>query len=55
LERVALGTPYTRVVERVGEIVRHPEMARGCRLVVDATGAGTPVVDLMRSGECRAG
>ena len=38
LERVALGTPYTRVVERIGQIVRHPAMARGHRLVVDATG-----------------
>ena len=55
LEQVALWTPYTRVVERVGEIVRHPVMARGCRLVVDATGVGAPVVDLLRSARlpCR--
>lgn len=48
LERMPLGTPYSQVVARVREIVRRPEMA-GCKLVVDATGVGRPVVELLRS------
>jgi hypothetical protein len=49
LERMELGTPYPRVVARVCEVVRHPKMGQQCRLVVDATGVGAPVVDLLRS------
>ena len=43
---------HVRYLERV---IRHPAMARGCRLVVDATGVGAPVVDLLRSARlpCR--
>jgi len=48
LERVALGTPYPRVVERVREILRHRELAGRCSLVVDGTGLGGPVVDMLR-------
>ena len=47
-ERIALGTPYTAVVERVRRIVRSQELDGNCILAVDATGVGTPVVDLMR-------
>src|ERR1700733_7565461 len=49
LERMDLGTPYPRVVERVCEVMRHPKIVNQCRLVVDATGVGAPVVDLLRS------
>ena len=49
LERMPLGTPYTKVVERVCGIMRHPKMAARSRLVVDATGVGAPVVELLRS------
>jgi hypothetical protein len=51
LERVALGTPYPRVVERVREILRHKELAGRCSLVVDETGLGGPVVDLLRRAQ----
>ena len=51
LERVPLGTPYPRVVERVAQIAGHPELAGNCCLVVDATGVGLPVVDLLRAAE----
>jgi hypothetical protein len=47
LERVALGTPYTRIVKRVEELTRHPDIA-GCHLTVDATGVGVPVVEALR-------
>ena len=49
LERFQLGTPYTKVVERVCAIMQHPTMIGQSRLVVDATGVGAPVVDLLRS------
>jgi hypothetical protein len=48
LERVARGTPYTEVVERVVQVTRWPELAGRCRLAVDGTGVGRPVVDLLR-------
>jgi len=48
LERVPLGTSYVRVVEMVRSMmVREPLRGR-TELVVDATGAGAPVVDLFR-------
>jgi|SRR5579884_1910800 len=48
LERIELGTPYTDVVRRTAEL-----MARlgRCRLVVDATGVGMPVVDMLRGAK----
>jgi hypothetical protein len=49
LERLALGTPYVNVVSRVSEIMQHPELARESRLVVDATGVGAPVVEMLRA------
>ena len=49
LERMALGMPYTKVVARVCEITRHPKLAGESRLVVDATGVGAPVVELLRA------
>jgi hypothetical protein len=48
LQRVPLGTPYPEVVERVVAITRSRELAGRCRLAVDATGVGGPVVDLLR-------
>ena len=49
LERLALGTPYVNVVSRVSEIMQHPELARESRLVVDATGVGAPMVEMLRA------
>ncbi len=49
LERMELGTPYPRVVKRVCDVMLHPKIAGKSRLVVDATGVGAPVVDLLRS------
>jgi hypothetical protein len=49
LERVPLGTPYTRVVERVRGLVSDSQLAGQVALAVDATGVGAPVVDLLRS------
>lgn len=48
LARLPLGTSYPDVVERVCELVRVPALLRNSVLVVDATGVGAPVVDLLR-------
>jgi hypothetical protein len=60
LERLPLGTSYVRVVSRVSEIMQHPALAQppsgqGSRLVVDATGVGAPVVEMLRAARpaCR--
>jgi hypothetical protein len=49
LERVPLATPYSQVVKRVAEMTRHPSLGnvRG-KLIVDATGVGAPVVEMLR-------
>jgi hypothetical protein len=51
LERVSLGTPYPGIVERLREIERSPELRGRSTLVVDATGVGQPVVDLLRDSD----
>lgn len=48
LERVALGTSYPRIVEHLRAITQEPALAGRCTLVVDATGLGEPVVDMLR-------
>lgn len=54
LERIRLGTPYPDVVERTAAITRSAELRGRCQLIVDGTGVGRPVVDLLRRGrvEC---
>ena len=47
LERVALGTAYTAVAERVRDVTRQ---VRPCGVAVDATGLGRPVVEMLRPG-----
>lgn len=51
LERIALGTPYPDVVARVQDLTRRPEVAGELTLVVDGTGVGRAVVDLLRRAE----
>jgi hypothetical protein len=48
LERLALGTSYVDVADYVGALVRRPELAGRCTLVVDATGVGDAVMELLR-------
>jgi hypothetical protein len=48
VQRVALGTPYPQVVERVRGILSSDELYGRSSLVVDATGVGAPVVDALR-------
>ena len=48
-ERVMLGTPYTEVVKRVKRVVEQAlAISSSCFLVVDESGPGVPVVEMMR-------
>ena len=49
VERLPLGTPYPGVVARVRELLCGEALAGQCALVVDATGVGAPVVEMLRS------
>jgi len=49
LERIPLGTPYTNVVDRLAVIANHPQIRGNAWLVLDATGVGAPVVDMVRA------
>ena len=51
LQRVSLGTPYTEVVNRVARFISLPELKGNATLVVDATGLGAPVVEMIRDKE----
>ena len=49
LERLPLGTSYPAVVARIAQLLATPPLASApVALVVDATGCGRPVVDMMR-------
>jgi hypothetical protein len=49
--RIPLGTPYPRVVEIIKDVVRSPQLRNRCALVVDASGVGEPVVDMLRHAD----
>lgn len=48
LERFKLGTPYPMIVERIARLMEQPQMKIEGKLIVDATGVGAPVVDMMK-------
>jgi hypothetical protein len=48
LERLPLGTTYPQVVAHVCAMVGTVRRFGACELVVDATGVGAPVVDMLR-------
>ena len=50
LERVPLGSSYLNVAEHVWRMVQRAPLAGNVKVVVDATGVGAPVVDLLRRG-----
>jgi len=51
LERVPLRTPYPEVVERVRAVTRSGELDGRCHLIVDGTGVGRAVVDMLRGAD----
>lgn len=46
LERYPLGTPYAEVARKVAALMRDPRLS-GAELVVDATGVGTAVTEIL--------
>ncbi|MBI3684322.1 MAG: hypothetical protein HY235_28445 [Acidobacteria bacterium] len=51
LERLPLNTLYPDIVSHVCRLTRHPSLGKRKTLIVDATGVGQPVVDLLRQAE----
>lgn len=51
IQRLPLNTSYPAVVERLAEIYNGLGRARVSSVLIDATGVGTPVVDLVRDKE----
>jgi hypothetical protein len=47
LERARLGMPYTGIVSRISTLLDRDPLCGRTRIVVDATGVGAPVVDLL--------
>jgi hypothetical protein len=47
LERAPLGMPYTTIVSRISSLMERDPLCGCTQLVVDATGVGAPVVDLL--------
>jgi hypothetical protein len=48
LERMPLGTSYPNVVQRVRALMETPPLKGNAELVVDATGVGAAVVEMLR-------
>src|SRR5262249_51569740 len=48
LERIKLDTSYIEVVERICSLLRTGVLCGSSTLVMDATGVGLPVLDLIR-------
>jgi hypothetical protein len=48
LQRFTLGTPYTTIVPAVSQLVQSRPLAGNVSLVVDQTGVGRAVVDMLR-------
>jgi hypothetical protein len=56
LERMALGTPYPEVADRLAEIAARvaERTTSWLKLYLDATGVGQPVADVLRQRDVRA-
>ena len=49
LQRYPLNTPYSKIRDEMSNLIKTPQvMAMPWRLIVDATGVGRPVVDMLR-------
>lgn len=53
LQRFALGTSYPKIVAQVKKILETAPLKGQCTLVVDYTGVGRPVVDIIREAKLR--
>ncbi|MBL8176541.1 MAG: terminase family protein [Bryobacterales bacterium] len=48
LERFPLGTPYPDIIDAICRLVRNSALIGRCQIIVDGTGVGTPVVQMLR-------
>ena len=48
IKRIPLGTPYAEVLEQLRRTTQSPRLEGNCRAVVDATGLGAPVVEMLK-------
>jgi len=48
LERLPLGMDYVAIVERLRGMLSHEKLSRQTAMIVDATGVGTPIVQMMQ-------
>ena len=48
IERFEIGTDYVAIVDRIVTLFKNPHFQRNCKLVVDQTGVGRPVMDIMK-------
>jgi hypothetical protein len=48
LTRWDLGTPYPQMVREVTDLLTHPPLVADYKLLVDYTGCGRPVVDMLK-------
>jgi hypothetical protein len=48
LKRWDLGTPYPQIVREVTDLLTHPPLVADHKLLVDYTGCGRPVVDMLK-------
>lgn len=53
LQRFPLGMPYPAMVSEVARLLATPELSRRCQLVIDNTGVGRPITDLVRNAGLR--
>jgi hypothetical protein len=49
LERLPLGMDYPSIVKRISDMMQHRDLHRNTHLLVDATGVGLPIVQMMRN------
>ena len=54
LERLRLGTSYPAIVARVKDLLSKSPLKGAAILIVDATGVGAPVVDMLRGADVGA-
>jgi hypothetical protein len=53
IKRWQLGTPYPVIVTEVAELLTHPPLVEGSRLLIDQTGCGRPVLDMFKKDGLR--
>lgn len=48
LERFPLGTPYPDIIQAICRLARNPIIAGNSQIIIDGTGVGAPVIDMLR-------